>query len=101
MFIVPLLNNIIKLIDKRGICDRVNDDNLSESIYHSSLLIGLEGYRNYNQTAQLLGISKEYLYTLISNNKDEIGEPFHHSVLSQSKLLSLFQIKKIKDILNK
>ena len=49
----------------------------------------------------MLGVKKEYLYYLISVNKDTIGEPFHHPLFGKENLLSVFQIKKLQTILKK
>ena len=99
MYILSIINVIGKLAEKRLLCAEVNDKSLSEEIYHSSLLLGLHGYRNYTQACEMLKINKSYLYHLISKHKEEIGEPFHLPILGQAKWLSVYQIEIIEKIL--
>jgi len=98
MHVLSLIHTVTKFFE-RGICDNITNENLNDRIYYSSLLIGLDGYRNYSQAAKMLCISKTYLYFLISNHKDIIGEPFHNPILGQNNWLSLSQIKKLEMII--
>jgi len=95
------LNSIAKLFERKGLCDDITNDNLSEKIYQNALALGVEGYRNYTQAAKMLGISKNYLYVLISQHKDEIGEPYHNPILEKANWLTVNQIKKLETILKK
>jgi len=91
MRIASLVETVIKLAN-RGVCDEISDN----TYYRSSLLLGLEGYRNYTQAANMLKITKNYLNVLISKHKNEIGEPFHRPIMGQNKWLSLSQINKLE-----
>lgn len=90
---------IERLFSRKNVCKDVSDESLEEELLKHSLLFGLENYKNYSQTSKLLGISNNYLRTIISRYKDKIGEPIHHPTLGNNKLLSIKQISIIKDIL--
>ena len=99
MFVMNLINSISKLVE-RGMCDHVTDENLNESIYRSALELGIQGYKNYAQAAEILGIKTNYLYQIVSKYNNEIGDPFHNPILGKNNLLSTYQIRKIEIILN-
>lgn len=104
MLQIDYIRDFFKYFTKELICKNVSDDNLNQSIYHGSLLLGIQGYKNYAQASQELGISSENLRYIISTKKNEIfegGKPFHHPIFGKNNLLSLVEIKKIRKILRK
>jgi len=98
---VSIVSSVAKLLERRNLCENVSDENLHEKMYMASLMLGIEGFRNYTQAAEILGIKKEYLYYLISTHREEIGEPLHHPIFGKENILSVYQIQRLKKILAK
>ena len=101
MYLLSIINVIGKLAEKRLLCADVSDKTLTAEIYHSSLVLGLHGYRNYTQACEMLGINKTYLYYLLSIHKDKIGEVFHSPILGKSKWLSIYQIEVLDSLIHR